>query len=219
MTNDRVEIRRALISVSDKSGLADLLKKLDPKRRGIELLSSGGTAKEVAKLGYDVVEVGSYTGYPESPGGYVKTLHPKIHGGMLLDPEQPPHLGYMHQQGIHPIDLVVVNLYPFAKTVADPTKTMEDARENEDIGGPAMIRSAAKGFRRVAILTDWTDIALLRELESAEPESGIGTDLTARTELMKKAWEHTAGYDAAISKYWREKPTGEIVAFYLGGAK
>jgi phosphoribosylaminoimidazolecarboxamide formyltransferase/IMP cyclohydrolase len=206
MVQDIVYIKRALISVSDKSGLANFLKDLNPSERGIEIISSGGTAKSIRELGYSAMDVSEYTGFPESPNGLVKTLHPKVHGGLLLEPEVLAHQGYMQTQNIPPIDLVVVNLYPFQKTV-DAGKPFEDCRENIDIGGPSMIRSAAKGFKRVAILTDWADAAMI---------SGGKTDLQSRIVLAGKAFEHTARYDRTIANHFTAQDIVATGNKYLG---
>jgi len=212
MTKDIVQIRRALISVFDKSGLADLLKRLDPDKRGIELLSSGGTAKAISGMGYRVIEVSTYTGYPESPQGLVKTLHPKIHGGLLLDPENREHLEYMIAQGIPPIDIVINNLYPFQKKVADPKASLEDIRENIDIGGPAMIRAGAKNYGRVAVLINWTDAEAIR----VDGDRAF-TTFNDRKRLSEKAFGHTSEYDAAIREFLKSTPDEKMAEFYLGG--
>src|SRR6266498_2719623 len=135
-------IAQALLSVSDKTGLVDFAKGL--ARKGVTLLSTGGTAKALATAGLAVVEVGDYTGFPEMLDGRVKTLHPKVHGGILARRDVPAHVAALEKHGIPPIDLVVVNLYPFRETVAQPGCTLDEAIENIDIGGPAMLRSAAK---------------------------------------------------------------------------
>jgi phosphoribosylaminoimidazolecarboxamide formyltransferase/IMP cyclohydrolase len=196
-------VRRALISVSDKNGIADLARSLD--RLGVELLSTGGTAKLIADEGIPVIEISAYTGFPEMMAGRVKTLHPKVHGGILgrrgIDDE------VMQEHGIEPIDLVVINLYPFQKTVADPGCSLEDAIENIDIGGPAMVRAAAKNHDSVAVVVDPGDYAsLLQEIESA---GEIAAE--TRFSLAIKAFEHTAQYDGAIANYFGRKvqPPGE----------
>src|SRR6186713_2330735 len=141
------EVRRALLSVSDKRGLVELARGLS--ELGVELLSTGGTARLLAEAGLRVREVSDYTGFPEMLDGRVKTLHPKIHGGLLGRRDLPEHMNAMREHGIAPIDLVVVNLYPFAQTVAKPGVTFEEAIENIDIGGPSMLRSAAKNHAHV----------------------------------------------------------------------
>jgi len=189
-------IKRALISVSDKHGIVDFARTLT--RFGVEILSTGGTAKLFRDHGIPAVEVSDYTGFPEMLDGRVKTLHPKVHGGILGRRDLPEHVSAMQQAGIPPIDMVVVNLYPFRETIAKPDCTLEDAIENIDIGGPTMVRAAAKNYHHVAIVTDPADYAqLTRELES----SGGAIGLETRTMLAKKAFSHTAEYDGAISNY------------------
>ncbi|HSU72667.1 MAG TPA: IMP cyclohydrolase [Candidatus Binatia bacterium] len=205
---DVVAIKRALISVYDKSGLTGFLQLLNPKGRDIELISSGGTAKEIAKLGYTVMDAGTYTGYPESPGGLVKTLQPKIHGGILLDPSQPDHKAYMDKQGIPPIDLVVVNLYPFQEVV-NSGADFEKIRENIDIGGPTMVRAAAKNFKRVAVLVNWKDASAVASKGS--------TTLADRVRLMQHAFEHTRDYENAIDAFMYKQVPEVVAQKYLGG--
>jgi phosphoribosylaminoimidazolecarboxamide formyltransferase/IMP cyclohydrolase len=187
------KIARALVSVSDKSGIVEFARALDAL--GVEIVSSGGTAKLLQDNGIAAVEVSDYTGFPEMMGGRVKTLHPKIHGGILgrrgIDD------GVMQTHGIGPIDLVVVNLYPFRETIAKPGCTLEDAIENIDIGGPAMVRSAAKNHADVAIVTDPADYAHV--IAALQTHGGLGHD--ARFSLAVKAFEHTAAYDGAIANY------------------
>src|SRR4051794_33716673 len=151
MADDLVPIRRALLSVSDKRGLVDLARELTG--RGVHLLASGGTRQALADAGLEVTEVSAYTGQPEILGGRVKTLHPRLHGGILARRDVPDDLAALAAQGIEPIDLVVVNLYPFAATVARPGTTLAEAVENIDIGGPSLIRGAAKNHADVAVLT------------------------------------------------------------------
>ena len=165
MKNDAIRIRRALLSVSDKTGLLDFARVL--AAQGVELLSTGGTARLLADGGLAVTEVGDYTGFPEMMDGRVKTLHPKVHGGILARRDIPDHVKAMRDHGIPPIDMVVVNLYPFAKSVAKPGCAMDDAIENIDIGGPAMVRAAAKNHAFVAIVTDPADYAPLAKKLSA----------------------------------------------------
>jgi phosphoribosylaminoimidazolecarboxamide formyltransferase/IMP cyclohydrolase len=189
-------IKRALISVSDKAGLIALARSL--AGFGTEILSTGGTARSLREAGIAVTEVGDYTGFPELLDGRVKTLHPKIHGGILGRRDVSAHASEMAAHGIPAIDLVVVNLYPFARTVADPAATLEAAIENIDIGGPALVRSAAKNYRDVAVVTDPADYArVLQELESTQ--GAIGVEL--RFMLAKKAFAHTAAYDSAVANY------------------
>src|SRR5215204_4389298 len=150
-------IKRALLSVSDKAGLADFARGL--AAYGVELISTGGTAKLLLDAGLQVTEVGAYTGFAEMLDGRVKTLHPKIHGGLLARRDVPAHMAALDRAGIPPIDLVVVNLYPFVQTVARPDTALVEAIENIDIGGPAMVRSAAKNYSDVAVVTDPADYA------------------------------------------------------------
>jgi phosphoribosylaminoimidazolecarboxamide formyltransferase/IMP cyclohydrolase len=190
-----MKIQRALLSVSDKTGLVEFARALS--RAGVELLSTGGTAKSIREAGLPVIDVSDYTGFPEMLDGRVKTLHPKIHGGILGRRDLADHVATMRQHGIPDIDLVCVNLYPFVQTISQP-HTLADAIENIDIGGPAMVRSAAKNYRFVAIVTDPADYPQLIEEMSAN--SGALTDAT-RFGLAKKAFSHTAEYDSAISNY------------------
>ncbi len=189
-------IKRALISVSDKTGIIDFAKNLSGL--GIEILSTGGTAKLFRDNNIPVIEVSDYTGFPEMLDGRVKTLHPKVHGGILGRRDVPEHVSAMQAQGIPNIDMVVVNLYPFEATVANPDCTLEDAIENIDIGGPAMVRSAAKNWKDVAVLTDASQYAnVLKELQST---GGALTEATTFT-LSVAAFNRVSQYDAAISNY------------------
>src|SRR6185436_13096704 len=193
---DQIKIRRALISVSDKAGVVDLAKSL--LSHGVEILSTGGTASLLKLNGVVVREVGDYTGFPEMMDGRVKTLHPKVHGGILARRDLPEHLAAMQQHDIPPIDMVVVNLYPFAQTVAKPGVSMDDAIENIDIGGPAMVRAAAKNHAFVAIVTDPADYpAILQKMKAGG--GSIGSD--DRYALAAKAFSHTAEYDGMISSW------------------
>ena len=188
------KVKRALISVSDKSGVVDLARSL--AALGVELLSTGGTAKLLQKEGVAVTEVSAYTGFAEMLDGRVKTLHPKIHAGLLARRHLPEHMEAIRAAGIAPIDLLVVNLYPFAATVADPECTLETAIENIDIGGPAMLRAAAKNYAGVVVLMDPDDYErVLSELR------GGGVSEATRFALAKKAFAHTAAYDGAIANY------------------
>jgi len=187
--------KQALLSVSDKTGIVDFAR--DLIGLGYRLLSTGGTAKLLQEQGLAVTEVSSYTGFPEMLDGRVKTLHPKIHGGILGRRDLPSHLSAMAQAGIDPIDLVVVNLYPFVQTVAKPDSTLDEAIENIDIGGPTMVRAAAKNHAHVAIVTDPRDYGpLLTELRAHG-----ATSPATRFALARKAFSHTAAYDGAISNY------------------
>jgi len=187
--------QRALISVSDKSGIVDFARSLT--ELGIVIVSTGGTAKLLEKEGVAVTEVSAHTGFPEMLEGRVKTLHPKIHAGLLARRDSSAHMSALREAGIDPIDMVVVNLYPFQATVADPDCRLEDAIENIDIGGPTMLRAAAKNYAGVAVVVDPADYAtVLGELR----EGGAVSDAT-RLALAKKVFAHTAAYDGAISNY------------------
>ncbi len=193
--DDLVPIRRALLSVSDKRGLIDLGRALAD--RGVTLLASGGTRSALADAGLAVTEVSAYTGQPEILDGRVKTLHPKIHGGILARRDQPDDLAALERQGFEPIDLVVVNLYPFEATVARPGVSFAEAIENIDIGGPTLIRGAAKNHAHVAVVTSpeqYPDVI-------AQIRDQGGTTLAFRQALTLAAFEHTARYDAAIARY------------------
>ena len=193
-----IKIKRALLSVSDKTGIVELAQAL--AARGVELVSTGGTAKALKDAGLAVVAIDELTGFPEMLEGRVKTLHPNVHGGILADRDKPEHLATIAEHGIGPIDLVVVNLYPFAKTIANPDVTLEDAIENIDIGGPAMVRSAAKNHQGVAIVVDPTDYAQLLSENDSD-----GVSLTLRRKLMAKAYAHTAAYDSLIASYFEKQ--------------
>src|SRR5258705_193063 len=187
-------IKSALLSVSDKTGLVEFARGLNDF--GVALLSTGGTAKLLRDHGISVTEVSDHTGFPEMLDGRVKTLHPKIHGGILARRDVPAHVGALQDAGITTIDLVVVNLYPFSQAVARADCTLEDAIENIDIGGPAMVRSAAKNHAHVAVVTDPADYAdILAEMGTANGAVGENT----RFKLAQKAFSHTAAYDGAIS--------------------
>ena len=191
-----IKIRRALLSVSDKSGIVELAKAL--LSHGVEILSTGGTAKLLQLNGVVVKEVGDYTGFPEMMDGRVKTLHPKVHGGILARRDLPEHVKAMEEHHIPPIDMVVVNLYPFAQTVAKKGVTMDDAIENIDIGGPAMVRAAAKNHAFVAIVTDPADYAeILKKMKA----NGGALGMDDRYALAAKAFSHTAEYDGMISSW------------------
>jgi phosphoribosylaminoimidazolecarboxamide formyltransferase/IMP cyclohydrolase len=191
-----MKIQRALLSVSDKSGLVDFARGLH--ERGIELLSTGGTAAALQKADIPVVEISSFTGFPEMMDGRVKTLHPKVHGGLLYLRDNEEHEAQAKAHGIKPIDLVVVNLYPFVETICREGVTLEEAIEQIDIGGPSMIRSAAKNYRSVTVVTDPADYPAV--LESLTEEKG-GTSLKLRERLAIKAFATTSSYDGAIASY------------------
>ena len=189
-------IQRALISVSDKAGIVEFARTL--KAQGVELLSTGGTAKLLTESGIVVTEVSAYTGFPEMLDGRVKTLHPKIHGGLLGRRDLPAHVAAMQQHGIPPIDLLVVNLYPFEQTVAKPGCSLDDAIENIDIGGPTMLRAAAKNHGSVTVVVDAADYQLV--LDEMKAHNGAVSAAT-RFRLAVKVFEHTARYDGAIANY------------------
>jgi phosphoribosylaminoimidazolecarboxamide formyltransferase/IMP cyclohydrolase len=193
---DMENVRRAVISVSDKTGLVDFAGALS--EMGVEILSTGGTAKALREAGIPVKDVSEHTGFPEMLDGRVKTLHPKIHGGLLARRDIPRHMEDIKKHEIEPIDMVVVNLYPFESTVAKPDATFEEAIENIDIGGPAMLRSAAKNFASVAVIVDPADYKrIVGEMKSHN--GGISYE-TCR-ELARKVFGHTARYDGVIYEY------------------
>jgi phosphoribosylaminoimidazolecarboxamide formyltransferase/IMP cyclohydrolase len=209
-------VKRALVSVSDKSGVVGFARAL--AALGVEILSTGGTAKLLQKEGVPVTEVSAYTGFPEMLGGRVKTLHPKIHGGLLGRRDDPVHAREMRAAGIEPVDLLVVNLYPFQATVADPDCRFEDAIENIDIGGPAMLRSAAKNHAFVTAVVDPADYS--RVLQEIEKSGEVGE--ATRFGLAAKVFAHTAAYDGAIANYLtsldehrRRLPYPEILSLQL----
>ena len=209
MENHLIKIRRALISVSDKQGVVDFARAL--LTHGVEILSTGGTAQLLKLNGIVVTEVAQYTGFPEMMEGRVKTLHPKVHGGILARRDRPGHVQAMEQHGIPPIDMVVVNLYAFEQTVAKPGCSMEDAIENIDIGGPAMVRAAAKNHAFVTVATDPADYASLTQKMKA---SGGKLGLAERYALAAKAFSHTAEYDGMISSWLTSRdPDGVVRGF------
>ena len=199
MTNDAPAIRRALISVSDKSGLVDFARFLHGC--GVEILSTGGTAQAMRDADIPVIEVGDHTGFPEILDGRVKTLHPKVHGGILGKRSDPAHLATMEEHDIDPIDLIVVNLYPFEATVAAGAD-YDTCVENIDIGGPAMIRSAAKNHDGVTIVTDAEDYHAV--IEDMKANDGA-TSPALRRRLAGTAYARTAAYDAAIGRWFAEQ--------------
>lgn len=189
-------IQSALISVSDKTGLVEFAKEL--AAMNVSILSTGGTAELLKKNGIAVTEVADYTGFPEMMDGRVKTLHPKVHGGILARRDMASHMDAIKKHGINTIDMVVVNLYPFQQTVAKEDCTLEDAIENIDIGGPAMLRSAAKNYRDVAVVCDPADYAgIIAEMK--KNDGSLSTD--TKFDLSKKTFSHTAQYDGAIANY------------------
>jgi len=190
------KIERAIVSVTDKTGVVEFAKSLS--RFGVQILSTGGTARALREGKVAVTDISQYTGFPEMLDGRVKTLHPKVHGGLLGIRDNPEHVKMMKQQGILNIDMVVVNLYQFEKTVAREGVTLEDAIENIDIGGPTMLRSAAKNYRDVTVLVDPADYGpVLKEME----ETGGSTSLKTRFRLAKKVFRLTHEYDGAITRY------------------
>ncbi len=201
--HNMISIKRALISVSDKTGIVELARKL--AARNIEILSTGGTARLFSSNKIPATAVDSYTGFPEIMDGRVKTLHPKIHGGILAVRENMAHVSQMEKNAIDPIDLVVVNLYPFKETIAKENVAFEDAIENIDIGGPAMIRSAAKNHAYVAVVVDPADYALI--IEQLDRNGGV--DLKTRKSLALKAFRCTADYDSMIDVYLSRVFLGE----------
>src|SRR5262247_3198274 len=212
MTNRLRRVSRALISVSDKSDLVEFARAL--AARGVELVSTGGTRKALADAGLTVLDVSELTGFPEMMDGRVKTLHPKVHGGLLAIRDNKDHAAAMQTHGIAAIDLLVVNLYPFEATVAG-NADFETCIENIDIGGPAMIRAAAKNHADVAVVVDASDYAVvLAELE----QHGGATTLTLRKTLAAKAYARTAAYDAAISNWFADQ-LGDVAPTYraVGG--
>ncbi|MEK6525423.1 MAG: bifunctional phosphoribosylaminoimidazolecarboxamide formyltransferase/IMP cyclohydrolase, partial [Nitrospirota bacterium] len=187
-------LKRALVSVSNKTGVVDMARSL--VALGAEILSTGGTAKTLRDAGIPVTDVAAYTGSPEILDGRVKTLHPKIHGGLLARRSVPKHVTEMQQYGIGPIDVVVVNLYPFEEAISKPDCTVEHAIENIDIGGPSMLRSAAKNHEDVLVLVDPSDYT--RVLDALKAGT-VTTEL--RRELAAKVFQHTARYDSLIAGY------------------
>lgn len=188
-------IKRALVSVTDKTGVAEFVKALEDEF-GVEVISTGGTARVLSEAGVKVVPIEQYTGFPEMMDGRVKTLHPKVHGGLLARRDNPEHMAEAAEHGIPMIDLVVVNLYEFEKTVAKPDVTYSDAIENIDIGGPSMLRSAAKNAASVTVVCDPADYdGILDEMR----EHNGATTLATRRELQYKVYETTAAYDTAIA--------------------
>ncbi len=206
-TPELVKIKRALISVSDKTGVIEFAKALDAM--GVEILSTGGTAKLLTAENIPVIEAANITGFPEILDGRVKTLHPKIHGALLARRDKPSHLEALQTHGISTIDLVAVNLYPFEQATASNSVQLEDAIENIDIGGPAMIRASAKNYTGVTIVVDPCDYA--KVLTDLQKYNGA-TQLTTRFQLATKAFAHTSAYDAAVASFLSglENPSGRL---------
>src|SRR5512138_267973 len=202
------KISRALVSVSDKTGIVEFSKEL--ARYGVEILSTGGTARLLREAGLSVKDVSEFTGFPEMLDGRVKTLHPKVHGGLLGMRGNPEHVATMKAHGIEPIDMVVVNLYPFEATVAKADCTLEDAIENIDIGGPTMLRSAAKNNADVTVLVDPADYrVVLDEMKASGGAVGKATNFR----LAVKVYQHTAAYDGAISNWLGRKINEDDAVF------
>jgi len=194
------KIQRAIISLSDKSGILEFAKELQALK--IEILSTGGTAKVLRESGLKVMDISEYTGFPEMLDGRVKTLHPKVHGGLLGIRGNPDHVKKMQEHGIQPIDMVVINLYPFESTVARPNCTLEEAIENIDIGGPSMLRAGAKNYPYVTVIVDPADYQpILAEMK----QGGGAVSPETNFRLAKKVYQLTARYDKGISEYLEKK--------------
>lgn len=194
------KIQRAIISLSDKAGIVEFAQSL--QGFGVEILSTGGTAKVLREKGLRIKEVSEYTGFPEMLDGRVKTLHPKIHGGLLGIRDNPAHAEQMKEHGIQAIDMVVVNLYPFEATVAKPSCTLEEAIENIDIGGPSMLRAAAKNYPYVTVIVDPADYKpILEEMK----KTGGSVSKETNFRLAKKVYRLTSQYDQAIYQYLEKK--------------
>ena len=194
-----MKIKRALLSVSDKTGIVELGKFLSNK--GVEIISTGGTMKALREAGVPVTYVSDVTGFPEIMDGRVKTLNPKIHGAILAVRSNPEHIQALAEHNITPIDLVVVNLYPFRETISKPGVTEAEAIENIDIGGPAMVRASAKNFKDVVIVTYPRRYAQLMEMLDKDGD----IDQRTRKELAFEAFSHTAEYDTMISEYLKKQ--------------
>ncbi|MDR3631353.1 MAG: IMP cyclohydrolase [Desulfocapsaceae bacterium] len=202
-------IKRALISLTDKTGIDGFAKEL--AALGIEILSTGGTARKIREAGVNVIDVAEFTGFPEMLDGRVKTLHPRIHGGILNQRENADHQQQCARHGLQDIDLVAVNLYAFEKTVADPNCSLADAIENIDIGGPTLLRASAKNFHDVTVIVDPADYPqVIREIK----ETG-DTTLATRFYLAAKVFALTSSYDTKISK-WLEKVDVKTNIYFTG---
>ena len=203
------KVERALISLTDKAGIEGFAGEL--AALGIELLSTGGTAKKLRDAGLAVMDVSDFTGFPEMLDGRVKTLHPKVHGGILNQRDNTDHQRQCADHGLKNIDIIAVNLYAFTKTVEDPACTLVDAIENIDIGGPTMLRAAAKNFHDVTVIVDPADYPkVLKEIKATG-----NTTLKTRFYLMKKVYALTAAYDSAISA-WLEKVDVDANSYFDG---
>ena len=194
---------KALVSVSDKTGIVEFAKRLE--KQGVEIISTGGTYKKLKEEGVNVREVSELTGFPECLDGRVKTLHPIVHAGILARRDKPEHMKQLQDLNIDTIDFVVVNLYPFKQTILKDGVTREEAVENIDIGGPTMLRSAAKNYQDVTVITNPEDYEIvLKELE----ETG-SVSIETKFRLMQAVFEHTANYDAMIANYLKEQRKDE----------
>src|SRR6195952_3997283 len=213
MTDHPRRVTRALLSVSDKSGLIEFARAL--AGHGVDLVSTGGTAKAIAAAGLKVRDVSELTGFPEMMDGRVKTLHPKVHGGLLAIRDNAEHAQAMKNHDIAPIDLLVVNLYPFEATV-DKGADFEECIENIDIGGPAMIRAAAKNHNDVAVVVDASDYAAV--LDELRANKG-STSLVLRKRLAAKAYARTGAYDAAISNWFAQTLGNDAPDYRAFGGK
>ncbi|MDP4093638.1 MAG: bifunctional phosphoribosylaminoimidazolecarboxamide formyltransferase/IMP cyclohydrolase [Bacillota bacterium] len=192
-------IKRALISVSDKTGIIEFARELE--KHGVEIISTGGTAKALNEAGVKVINISDITGFPECLDGRVKTLHPKVHGGLLAIRSNPDHMRQIKELGIEPIDMVVINLYPFKKTIMKDNVELQEAIENIDIGGPTMLRAAAKNYQDVAVIVDPKDYQIVLD------EMNTSSDVSVKTKfkLAYKVFEHTSNYDTMIAKYLKDK--------------
>ena len=188
-------IKRAIISLTDKSGIDDFAAQLS--QLGIEILSTGGTAKKLREQGVQVIDVADFTGFPEMLDGRVKTLHPRVHGGILAQRHNPEHQKQMAAHNLLPIDLIAVNLYAFDKATADPSCTVAHAIENIDIGGPSMLRAAAKNYQDVTVIVDPADYPHVID----EIKATGNTSLKTRFRLARKVFDLTSSYDTAIAKW------------------
>jgi phosphoribosylaminoimidazolecarboxamide formyltransferase/IMP cyclohydrolase len=194
------KIQTAIISLSDKTGILDFAREL--QSFGVQFLSTGGTAKTLREGGLKVTDVSEYTGFPEMLDGRVKTLHPKVHGGLLGIRDNPAHAQKMKEHNIRPIDMVVINLYPFEATIAKPNCTLEDAIENIDIGGPSMLRAGAKNYPYVTVVVDPNDYKpILEEMK----KNGGAVSKETNFRLAKKVYALTARYDRAIADFLAKK--------------
>lgn len=202
-------VERALISLTDKSGIEDFAKALT--EMGVEILSTGGTAKKMRDKGIAVTDVSEFTGFPEMLDGRVKTLHPLVHGGILNQRDNMDHQQQCRKHGIKPIDIVAVNLYAFEKTVADPNCSLADAIENIDIGGPTLLRASAKNFRDVTVIVDPADYAQVLD----EIRATGNTTLKTRFKLAVKVFQLTSTYDTAIAD-WLAKVDVEANSYFAG---